>query len=145
MPGAVDMGSEAAPFRSQFPDGGQGEDLETAAVREDGTVPMLELMQAACLAEGVQTGTEVQMVRVAQDDLRLHILFQVLMIDAFDGAHRAHRHEYGGVDFAMVGRNHARPGGGLGVVGGPYEFEHLISFNPSKLRIFLYFCMMLKQ
>ena len=138
--GAVDVGGEAASFRRQLADGRQGEDLEAAAVREDGPVPMLELVQAAGLPERVQAGTEVEVVGIAEDDLGLDVLLQVPVIDTLDGADSAHRHENGGADLPVVGGDYARAGGGPGIPGCELEREHQISFNRSKLRIFSYFC-----
>ena len=138
MAGAVDMRGEPASFLGKLADGREGEDLEAAAVRQDGPVPVLELVQAAGLPEGVQAGTEVEVVGVAEDDLGLDVLFQVPMIHALDGADGAHRH--GGADLPVVGGDHARAGGGPGIPGCELEREHQISFKRSKLRIFSYFC-----
>ena len=136
----VDVRGEPAPFFGKLADGGQGKDLEAAAVREDGTVPMLELVQPAGLAEGVQAGTEVEVVGVAEDDLGLDVLLQILVVHALHRADGAHRHEDGGADLPVVGGNHAGAGGGPGIPGCELEREHLFSFKRSKLRIFSYFC-----
>ena len=140
MAGAVDVRGEPAAFLGELADRSEGEDLEAAAVREDGPIPMLELVQAAGLPEGVQAGTEVEVVGVAEDDLGLDVLFQVPVIHALDGADGAHRHEDGGADLPVVGGDHARAGGGPGIPGCELEREHQISFKRSKLRIFSYFC-----
>ena len=93
VPRTVDMGRECAAVRRQFADAGKRKNLETAAVREDGSVPADELVQAACLVEYVQTGAQVQMIRVAKYDLCPDIFFQVTMIHTFYRAYGAHRHE----------------------------------------------------
>ena len=73
MAGTVDMRGEGAAVRRQFADGGQGENLEAAAICQDGTVPVFEPMQAARLAEGVQTGPQIEMIGIPQDDFRTDI------------------------------------------------------------------------
>ena len=48
---------------------GQAEHLEPAAVRQDGAIPLGELVQAAHLGHQLITGAQMQMVGVAQHDL----------------------------------------------------------------------------
>ena len=145
MPGTVAVGGEPAAFGRELADGRQGEDLEAAAVRQDGPVPMFEFVQSAGLSERVQAGTEIEMIGVPEDDLRLDVLLQVPVIHALDGTDGSDGHEDGGMDLAVVGRDHARAGGGLGILGSAFKLKHLFSFQPSKLRKFSYICTMLKQ
>ena len=120
-------------------------DLEAAAVRQDRAVPVLEAMEAAGFPEGVQSGTEIEMVGVAENDFRADILLQIPVIHALDGADGPDGHEDGGMDGAMVGLDDPRAGGGGGIGGGLAETEHLFSFNPSKIAIFRIFLVHLHE
>ena len=62
---AVDVGTELHPLFLHLTDPRQREHLEAAAVGEDGTLPSVEAMQAAHRLQHVESGTEVQMIRVA--------------------------------------------------------------------------------
>ena len=135
---AVDVALEGATLWGQFADGAQGEHLESPAVREDGTVPGLEFVQAAGRFQRVQAGTQVEVVGVAQDDLRADVLFEVAVIDALDGADGSDGHEDGSMDLAMVRFDDARTGGGMRI-GRCLRKFHLskIVKIPRKTRIFV--------
>ena len=49
---------------------GEAEDLEAAAVGEDGAVPVHEAVQAAQLGDELVAGPQGEVVGVAEDDLR---------------------------------------------------------------------------
>ena len=59
--------------RHNFADFCQAENLEPAAVREDGLVPVDESVQPAGGADDVEAGTDVEMVGVAENDLCAHL------------------------------------------------------------------------
>ena len=113
------MAAESHTLVGQLAVLGQREDLETAAVGQDGAVPAVELVQATCTLNDVHAGTQVQVIGVAQDDLRLDVLAKFRHVDGLDGAHSAHGHENGSLDLAMVGRDES--GAGIGALGGGYE------------------------
>ncbi len=78
----------------------QREDLEAAGVGQDRPVPAHERVQAAELRDQVGAGAEMQVVRVAEQDLRpgrAHLVG----VQALDGRLRADRHERR--------RRHSRP------------------------------------
>ena len=103
----------------------QREDLETAAIGEDGFIPAHELMDAAGAFDDVGSRAVVEMVGVGEDDLRPE-LFERVGHHAFDGSGGSHRHEDGGLDIAMR-RMEATPARGcLGVFCYEVELEHLI-------------------
>ena len=124
---AVDVALEGATFRGQFADRAEREHLETAAVREDGPIPRLEGVQAACGTQGVEPRAQVEVVGVAQDDLGADVLPQVAVIDALDGTYRPDGHENGGMDLAVVRLDDARAGGGMRIG------RSLRKFHPSKI------------
>ncbi len=51
----------------------EAEDLEAAAVREDGAFPAHKAMQTAGRGDDVHAGSEVEMIGVAQDDFCAHV------------------------------------------------------------------------
>ena len=76
------------------------EHLEAARVREDRPVPLHELVQSAELAHELVAGTQVQVIRVGEDHLRVHRA-EVGGVERLDGGERAHRHERGRLDGAV--------------------------------------------
>ena len=121
MPAAVDMALESASFRSEFAYGAQAEYLESAAVGEDGAVPVLELVQAAGLPEDIQPGTEIEMICIAEDDLGFDIFLKVLMVYPLYGPDSAYGHEDRGAYIAVAGMQDSATGGGMRV--GMYLFK----------------------
>ena len=119
MLAAIDVAAEGHPLVSQFAVLGKGEDLEAAAVGQDGTVPPVELVQASGTLDDVHTGTQVQVIGVAQDDLGLDVLAQFGHMDSLDGSHGAYWHEDRGLDLAVVGRDESSAG--IGALGRGYE------------------------
>jgi len=57
-------------MRLDFPDFGEAEDLITTAVGENRQLPIHEAMQPARSADSFQPGPDVEMISVAEDDLR---------------------------------------------------------------------------
>jgi len=70
----------------------EGKDLKSSGVREDRLFPVDEVMQTACLRNGVFAGMQVQMVGVAEEDLCPKIM-KILVRDSAHGTGRAHGHE----------------------------------------------------
>ena len=103
------MRLEAAPLLRDLADLRQREHLESAAVGQDRPVPVLELVQSADLAQGLQTWTKVKMIGVAKNDLRLHILLQVPMVDPLDRTDSPDRHEYGSPHLTMIRSENSCP------------------------------------
>ena len=107
----------------------QAPDLKTSRVGEDGLVPLLKRVQTAKAGHHVQAGAHPQMKRVAQNDLRAHVL-QAARHHAFDRAVGAHRHEDGGLHHAVVEGKGATAGvaalvgAGSGVGGEEVELQH---------------------
>ena len=110
MAAAVYMRREGAPLFCDLAPLRQRKHLEPAAVGEYGTVPAGETVQAARLAQGLQTRPQIQVVGIAQDYLGPHILLQIFMINALDAAHGADRHKDGGLYAAVVGGQHTAAG-----------------------------------
>ena len=105
---SIDMAVEYAALRSYLAYLGKGEYLESAAVRKNGAVPVLELVQAAGRPENVKPRTQIQMVCVAQYYFGTYVLLEVTMIHSLDASDRSHGHEDGGMDAPVPGLN--KPG-----------------------------------
>ena len=97
------MGREANAFFGHLPDVGEGKDLKSAGVGEDGSVPAFEAVQSACLMEDLSAGTEVEVVGVTEDDLRFDVVFEFLPLHTLDGTYGTDGHEDRREDIAMVG------------------------------------------
>ena len=89
---AVEMRAEAYPFIGHFSQFGEAEDLIAAGIREDGTRPRHELMQAAELADQLVAGAQIKMIGIGEDDFRAEF-FERFIAQAFDGGLRADRQE----------------------------------------------------
>ncbi len=78
----------------------QREDLEAARVGEQGARPAHEAVQAAELLDQLLAGPQVQVVGVAEDDLRAERL-ELERVERLHRGLRADRHEDGGLDGAV--------------------------------------------
>ncbi len=105
----VDVRAESAAFRRKFAHLREREHLKSAAVGKNRPVPVLELVEAAGLAENLKTRAQVEMVGVAEYNLGLDVLHQVPVVDALDGTYRPHGHEYRRLNRTVVCRNRAAP------------------------------------
>ena len=92
MARAVDMGLKGRPLLGDLPQGAQAVDLESAAVGQDGAGPVHEPVQAAELGDQSMSRPQIEMVGVAEDDLRAQVA-DLLRRQRLDGALGAHRHE----------------------------------------------------
>ena len=119
MAGAVEVRAEADAFVGEFAQAGEGEDLESAGVGEQGAGPGDEAMESAEGADAFMAGAEIEVIGVAEDDLRAEV-FEGLLRDGFDGALSSDGHEDGGFDGA-VGQVDARAAGAGGVCGKQIE------------------------
>ena len=118
---AVNVRTEFDAVRLDFPDFGEAENLEAAAVGEDRPFPIHEFVQAAGGADDVESGPEVEMVSVAEDDLRAH-LQQFARVEGLDAGLRADGHEHRRFDDAVRGGQF--PEARLGLRIGFEEFKH---------------------
>ena len=100
---------------------GEGEYLESAAVGEDGPVPRSEGVESARPAEDVESGTQIEVVCVAQDYLGPYVVLQVAVIYPFDASYRSHGHKDGGLYHTVVGIQETASGIGRAV--GGYDLE----------------------
>ena len=115
MLGAVQMRPETYAFIGDFAQFGKAEDLITAGVRKDCAVPRHELVQAAEFADQFVARPQIQMIGIAQNDLRAEI-FQRFIAQTLHCALRTARHEERSVN-RSVRRRHASAArtGGVGL------------------------------
>ena len=105
------------------------EDLEAARIGQDRAVPAGEGVQPAELGDHVVAGPEVQVVGVAEDDLRADRA-QLVRVEALDRPLRADRHERGRPHFAVRGAKD--PGAGGAVGGGDLEAHRISIASPKE-------------
>jgi hypothetical protein len=99
---AVQMRAEFHAVGLDLADFGEAEDLEPAAVRENGAFPVHELVQAAGGPDDVESRAEVEMIGVAEDDLGAHFA-EFARVEGLDAGLGANGHEHGGVHDPMGG------------------------------------------
>ena len=97
---AVEMRAEAHAFVRDFAQLAEAEDLEAAGVGEHGARPADEAVQAAHAADGFVPGAQIEVVGVAENDLRAQ-RFEHVLGDGLDRSGRADRHEDRGFDGLM--------------------------------------------
>ena len=118
-PVAVDMAGEGDALLFDLPQGCQGKHLESAGVRQDGAVPVHELVEASHLPHHLVAGPQMEVIGVGQLDLAAH-RFQVQgRHAALDGRLGAHVHEHRGLHRTAVGA------GKLAPPGLPFFFQYL--------------------
>ena len=88
---AVDVRGKAHAVVGDVVERGERKDLEAAAVRQNGAVPVHELMQPPCARDELVAGTHIEVIGVGEDDLRAD-LFEVAREHALDGRLRADGH-----------------------------------------------------
>ena len=98
-------------------------DLESAAVGEHRAVPAHELLHTAHLGHKFRARAQVQVVRVREDNLRLHFA-QVPRRKSLHACKSPHRHKNWRFHHAMGGVEPAAPG--LALVACLYEFEGIL-------------------
>jgi len=92
MPGPVDMRLEVGPVLGDATPLRETEYLIPAAVSQDGPVPAYEAMETAAPSYELVTRPQVEVIRVAQDDLGAR-LFEVFEERSLDGTLCPDRHE----------------------------------------------------
>ena len=107
--------------RFDFPNLRKTENLKAAAVSEDWQIPVDEFMQATGSTDDFHAGADVEMIRVAEDDLRAH--FQKLArVECLHAALRADGHENRRFNDTVRDREPAKPRFGLRIC--LEQFEH---------------------
>ena len=77
--------------------------MEASAVGEHGSRKAIKLVQPTRCFEYFQSGTQIEVVGIAQDDLRFHLVQNFMGVYAFHCAQRADRHKYRRLNLPMIG------------------------------------------
>ena len=121
---AVEMRLEHHALFRDLAQPAQAEDLEASGIGEDGPRPIHELVQAAELADGFVAGPQIEMIGVAEDDVRVEVVDQIPRQEAFDSGLCTDRHEDGSFDVAMSGVQNPRPRPGPRTSSLNFKTEH---------------------
>ena len=111
---SVDVRGKAHAVVRDVVERGERKDLEAAAVREDGAVPVHEFVQPPCAGDELIAGAHIQVIGVGEDDLRADLL-EIARQHALDGRLRTDGHIDGRQDIAVRGVKDARPRARLGI------------------------------
>ena len=99
---AIDVAAERHALFGDLAAVGQAEHLVAAAVGQNRSLPIHEFVQPARRLQHVGAGAEVQMVSIAQDDLRADVVAQIPLRHRFDRSCRSNRHENRRLDDPVV-------------------------------------------
>ncbi len=136
---AVDVGGKFHALLGDLAERCQGEDLESAAVGEDGTRPIHELVESAHVVNELIAGTNVEVVGVGQLDLTVNVIEQLNGGNAtLDGGAGAHVHKNGGLDVTVNGVEHASAGASVGCKNRKHRFLFL-GWSQYNVMPFFYF------
>ena len=102
-PPPVDVGGEGDALLGDLPQSRQGEHLEAAGIRQNGTVPVHHFVEPAQSLHHVIPRPEVEVVGIRQLDLALEVLQIVGADRPLDGSLSAYVHKDGGLDHTAVG------------------------------------------
>ncbi|MND81057.1 hypothetical protein D3C80_728430 [compost metagenome] len=123
----IDMALEGDALLVELAQAGQGHDLEAAAIRQDRTIPADQLVQATEARDAFSTGTQHQVIGIAEDDIGAGVL-DLVEIHRLDRANGADRHEGGSTDRAARHGDFAKARAGVGLLQGELEIlgAHLV-------------------
>src|SRR6185437_6310972 len=100
------MGTKLDSLFSNFAQLVEAENLEPAGVGKNAALPRHKPVQPAHLAEGFMSGSQIEVIRIAEKNLDAK-LFQNVLRHAFDGTQRSDGHEHWSLDFAAWGSDAA--------------------------------------
>ena len=109
----VEVGVEGHALLGDLAQLGKAEHLKPAAVGQNGTVPLGELVQPAHIRHQLVAGTQMQVVGVAQHDLRADVLEIQRRKPALDGGGGGNVLEGGGLHSTVYRSKFATAGGSL--------------------------------
>ena len=104
------MRTKFSSFFTQLSDSGQREYLETTAVSQHRAVETVKTVQSACFLDHVQSRTQIEVIGITQNNLRLNILFQFGQMYSLNRAQCAHRHKDRCLYLPVVCGNQTRTG-----------------------------------
>ena len=90
----INVATEGDTLLRHLPCIGEREDLEASTIRQYRSSPAIELLQPSGSPQNLRPGSQVEMIGIAEDNLRTHFLSKLPHMDRLDGADRSHRHKY---------------------------------------------------
>src|SRR6185503_6870076 len=97
------MRSELCAFFRNLSQPAQTPDLKTTGVSQERTLPADEAMKTARGSDHVDSGSQPEVIRVAENYLRVEICcFEFVKANAFDSAGSSDRHEDGRLDLSAA-------------------------------------------
>ena len=117
----VDVTAKFTPRFAEFADAGQRKHLESAAVGQHRAIETVEFVEPAGRFEHFKSGTKIEMIGVAENDLGFYFIIKLMNVHALDGTEGAHGHEDGRLYGAVVGSEEAGASCTAGI--GVLQFE----------------------
>ncbi|MPN00186.1 hypothetical protein SDC9_147380 [bioreactor metagenome] len=108
VPATINMRLKNHSLIGNFSDLGKRIHLISTTVGQYGPVPTVESVQTTGLLQNPGTGSEIQVIGVAQNDLRFDVVAQLIESDTFHRTDCPHRHEYRSENIAVIGGQNAR-------------------------------------
>ncbi len=109
MPRSVDVRVKQHAFLFHLACASQRKHLKTAAIGQNGAIPAVEFVQTASLFENLQPRAQIEVIGVAQNNLRLDVVAQFALVHRFHRSTSPHRHKNRRLYRAVVGGDFTRP------------------------------------
>lgn len=123
MAGAVEVRAKFNAALRDFPQLIETENLESARIGENTALPRHEPVQPAQFADDFMSGSQIEVIGVAQQNLDAKFLKNVLR-NALDGPERPHRHKDRCLDFAVRSVDTAQSRSAIGLRNGKEKRGH---------------------
>ena len=107
MARAVDMRLKGHTFLLHLANTRERKHLKATTIGQNGAIPAIELMQSSNGFQHLQAWAQIEMIGVAQDDLRLHLIAHIAQMACLYCTCRAHGHEYWSLNRAVAGSEQA--------------------------------------
>ena len=103
MLGTINMRTELYTFFTHLADTRQGEYLKSTTVGQHRTIKAIEFMQPASLFNHIQSWSQIQMISISQNNLRLNIILYFMQMNPFHCTQCTNRHEDRSLNLTMIG------------------------------------------
>ena len=118
---AVQMTLKCDAFFADFSEAAQTEYLVPSRIRQNRVGPRHEPMQPAQISDRLETGPQIQVIGVGQQNLYAQILRQVAGRESLHRRLRAHRHKDRRLNGSVRGVENTSPGAGVRTFGHHFE------------------------
>lgn len=83
---SVDMTAEVCPLFLEFAVGGKREYLKSTGIRKYRAVPAIKLMQPSGLSQDIETGAQIEVICIAENDFCVNIIAELTEVYTFNTA-----------------------------------------------------------